>query len=463
MGFFQQLKKTNKKVYDMLLGNVRKEGKNQGPAGRAAQGVASAMVPVPAKIALRTLEHSKSAKDVAPTLVEESAGEADKEAEVIGQVGTFLVVVGAATGQPELVAAGAEASELEGGIKTATAGAKDVARASRAAIRGDTRAAVIALGNAVRKYGVAIMDNLSEGEFTESLEIAEDILKGDTDAAAREAARALIKGVLNTANASHLLDVEEGAELSRGLAETADAMTGGRPVDRGAVSATNLQRLESMPGGEVRQEELRTGLDEDPDEGLDEDRLLTVPEAQNLDDEMTMCGDGTLKRKRDHTERMLLPSYGYLSCGVTGAGQTRGARAVRTVPVQYANAGIAASAGETRAPVVQEKTNYSNVNKQKRRLMRTPTIRGYTANYTSAPRRAEQRGDARGAKVRYTEHLRATRGRLHKDETSFEIDRSTGIVKTVPKEDLVIDAFGPDKATKRTRMITRSMSAAKYT
>jgi hypothetical protein len=65
--------------------------------------------------------------------------------------------------------------------------------------------------------------------------------------------------------------------------------------------------------------------------------------------------------------------------------------------------------------------------------------------------------------VRNTEHLRARRGRLHKDETSFEIDRSTEIVKTVPKEDLVIDAFGPEKATKRTRMITRSMSAAKYT
>lgn len=485
MGFWKQLKKHSRKAHDKVVHKLRLDTK----AGRSAAHVAGATVIPPAykdiyNVGRKTSHKSKRAKDVPANLVRYSSREAQKEGKVMGTMGNYMVIAGTVTGQPELVEVGEGLENVEKEIDVATAGAEDVADAMDDFIKGDPEAGVVALGHAIKKYGFAVADNLTDGEFSHALSVAEDIMEGDYDAAKKEAAKALLDASLNQLHASHLKGQLESSIIAaaklagQGQKNSSSAMQGGQAADQssmadGSISASNIPDVEDMPGGAARAEATVPASDPSP-------RAETVTEAraaleqkvavnQNLDDKMTMCGEGVVPHlKGTYSETwtddapILDRAQGYYVHGHFDDHKLkthkRSYSALGVTPVQYQNAGMSI-ANRLDIPVkVARVTSMVHENPIKNKLKNRPTVRGFSANFTSKPRHAVQKGDARGDTVRYVEALRALKGTVQKDETDFARDQSmVGFLKTIPEDSVNIDASGPMKSTTRSRMVTRSM------
>ena len=386
---------------------------------------------------------------------------------MIGTIGNYAVIIGTVTGQPELVALGETAAEIEQTIDVATAGAEDVADAVDGFIRGDPKAGVIALGRAVKNYGVAVMDSMTDGEMSHALAVAEDILEGDYRAAEKEAAKALLDAVAQETGTSHLMDRMDPI-VDRGLdyildqqKKSSTAVTGGQTSDPAmsssqAVSASNVPDLDDLPGGEARREGMVQATDSDPLQDTITEAKAAAREAvasvQNLDDELTMCGGSMVPRVtlgELATAAMMAPH---------DRGSKRGYGALKMVPVQYANNGISIANRLDRPTKAARVFSKVHENPIKHKLKNTPTVRGFTANFTTRPRQSPHGMDARGALVKYVDSLKREPGRIHQDETDFEREKSMAFMETIPEDTVSIDAAGPMKSTVRTRRVTRSMS-----
>ena len=488
MGFWKKLKHDSSETHKQLVKAFRLNSKGAKTAGKIAGATVVPPVAVTAMqafdVAKKTAKHSKKPKDIIGNLVRYSSREAEKQAKVIGTMGNYAIVLGEITGQPELVALGEGFEEVEKGIGIATAGSEDLATSIDDLINGDPQSAVMALGNAIKDYGVAVVDSMSDGELSHALTVAEDILEGDYDAAKKEAAKALLDAAAQEMHVSHLkgeLQASIGAAMKlagQGQKNSSSAIHGGQAADQssmadGSISASNVPDLADMPGGAARAEATVPASDPSPTaETVTEARAALekkVAVNQNLDDKLTMCGEGYVPHlKGTYAETIGLDApfldrhtglyvHGHFDDHKLKT-HKRSFSALGVTPVQYQNAGMSI-ANRMDIPVkVARVTSMVHENPLKNKLKNRPTVRGFSSNFTSKPRQAVQKGDARGETVRYVEALRALKGTVQKDETDFERDQSmVGFLKTIPEESLVIDAKGPMKSTTRSRMVTRSM------
>lgn len=486
MGFWKDLKKQSKATHDKVIQKLRLDTKQ----GRSVAHVAGATVIPPAykdiyNVTRKTAKHSKHPRDIPANIIRYGSREAQKEGKVMGTMGNYMVLAGTATGQPELVEVGEGLEDVEKEIDVATAGAEDVADAMDEFIKGDPVAGVVALGRAVKKYGMAAADNLTDGEFSHALRIAEDIMEGDYSSAKKEAAKALLDGALNHFHASHLKgQLEASIGLATKLAgqgqkNSSSAMQGGQPADPASMSdanvgsAGNVLGSEQLPGGAARAEATVPASDPSP-------RAETVTEAraalekkvavnQNLDDKMTMCGEGAVPHLKGTYAQtwsddapILDRAQGYYVHGHFDDHKLkthkRSYSALGVTPVQYQNAGMSIAERMDIPVKVAKVVSMVHENPLKTKLKKKPTVRGYSANFTSKPRHAAQKGDARGETVRYVDALMAMKGTVQKDETDFARDKSmVGFLQTIPEDSVKIDATGPMKSTTRSRMVTRSM------
>lgn len=483
MGFWKTLKKTSKGTHDKIISDLRLNSKSGKTVATIAGGL---VVPPGAKDAFevgkKTAKHSKKPSDVLGNMVRYSTRQANKEGEIIGTMGNYMVLLGTVTGQPELVALGEGMEDIEAGVVVATAGGEDLATSIDDVLKGDWEQATVALGNAVKDYGIAIADQLSDGEMSHALTVAEDIMEGDYSSAKKEAAKALLDAVAVEMHASHLkgeLQASVNAAVtlsSQGQKNSSSDMMGGQAAQQSTMSdpssvfsADKLPTSDDLPGGAARAEAtLPAGEPSPTDETVTAARKEVEKKAavnQNLDDEITMCGGSAVALgRRNESEDMftLDRKTGVSVHGMAGPYKIREHKrsysAVGVTPVQYDNAGVSI-ANRMDIPVkVARVTSMVHENPIKNKLKNRPTVRGFTANYTTKPRHAAQKGDARGDLVKYADTLRALKGTIQKDETDFERDKSmVGFLKTVPEESLLIDAKGPMKSMTRSRMLTRSM------
>lgn len=476
MGFWRKLKKESRKSHDALLRKIGLGGKNRAVANTVVKRTPGlAQLNSVGSVLKKTVKNSNDPRDLLGNLVRYSSKEAEKQGKIIGTMGNYLVITGEATGQPELVAMGKEAEGVSDAVTVATSGAADLAGSLDDLIKGDPKGAVVALGKAVKEYGVAVLDTMTDGETSHALEIAEDIMEGDFSSAQKEAARALLDGVANELDASHVKDqaaplATAGLDMlvGQGQKNSSRAMHGGQAADQGSmdepISAASVPNLDDFPGTAARAEETLPAGDPSPtEETVTEARVALEAKAavnQNLDDEMTMCGGARLGH---HLDAPILDRHGGERIhGMAGPYKIREHKraysALGVTPVQYQNAGMSV-ANRLDVPVkVARVTSMVHENPLKTKLKKRPTVRGFSANYTTKPRQAQQKGDARGDTVRYVDALRALKGTVQRDETDIARDKSmAGVLQTVPEESLVIDAQGPMKSTTRSRMVTRSM------
>lgn len=471
MGFWKKLKKQSKKTHDDLIHKLRLDTKSGKTVARfAGQQFVPPGVRDAYTVEKKTAKHSKNPEDIPGNLVRYSSRQARKEGDAIGTMGNYAVVIGSMTGQPELVAIGEAAAEVEAGIDVATAGAEDLAEATDDFIKGDPRAGVVALGRAVKKYGIAVMDSMTEGEMSHALEVAEDIMEGDYRAAEKEAASGLLDAVAQETGTSHLREKMDPF-INRGMdylidqqekqKKSSTAVKGGQASDPAmsssdVVSASNVPDVEDLPGGEARREGMVQATDSDPMQDTITEAKKAAREAvasvQNLDDEMTMCGGSMvplITLGELATAAMMTPH---------DRGSKRGYSALKMVPVQYANNGISTSNRLDRPIKAARVFSKVHENPIKNKLKNTPTVRGFTANFTTLPRKSPHGMDARGSLVKYVNGLRREPGRIHQDETDLEREKSMSFMQTIPEDTVAIDAKGPMKSTVRSRRVTRSMA-----
>ena len=178
----------------------------------------------------------------------------------MGTMGNYMVLAGTVTGQPELVEVGEGLEDVEKNIDIATAGAEDIADATDEFIKGDPEAGVVALGRAVKKYGMAAADNLTDGEFSHAL-TTQRISWKDYSSAKKEAA--LLDGALNHFHVATSGQLEASIGLATKLAgqgqkDSSSAMQGGQPADPASMSDTNVGSAsnvlgsDELPGGAAR-------------------------------------------------------------------------------------------------------------------------------------------------------------------------------------------------------------------
>lgn len=486
MGFFKDLKKHSRKAHKKMIEKLRLKGKNGAIAKTAVNSLPG--IPPGAKdiytVAKKTVKHSEDPKDLIGNTVRYGTRQADKEGKILGTVGTYLVVGGTLTAQPELVEAGEGMQKVESVINVATVGGEDLATGIDDLIKGDPKAAVHAFGEAYKKTGIAVFDHVSDGEFSQLLEVSEDIIEGNYSSALKASAHAIVDGVSGELGVSHLKGqvhaaverFENQGQLEEDSPDDAPPPSDGKRlvethekgkppglkiVGEGAMSggqegfsATNLPSMEDFPGGAVRAEETMPASELDPTTTLARKTLKAkVAVNENLDDEITMCG-GSMYHQSSGLDELVYAATPVMH----REGHKRGYSALKMVPVQYSNNGLSTSNRLDRPVKVARVTSMVHENPIKNKLKNRPTVRGFSANFTSKPRMSAQPGDARGDKVVYKEQLPASKGRIQLDETDFARERSMSILDTVPEETLVIDATGPMKSTVRSRRITRSMA-----
>lgn len=499
MGFFKDLRKRNKKLHKDVLKALKLNNR----AGKTASKVArNQFIPPGAEdareVAKKTIKNSDSKDEVLGNMVRYSARRARDKGKTMGAMGNYMIVLGMATGQPHLIALGTSLENAEDAFLIAAAPGDDFATFLDASQKGDFEEAVVALGRAMKDFGVAIANQLSEGVLGQAIEVAEDILAGDYDAAKKQAAAGLLSAVASKLHASHIkghllsvikagtvaLDDETGYETTfLGLEEknSSSAMRGGQAAEQaamseptGVISASTVPSLDDLPGGAARAEETITAGDPSPDQEAVTQARATLEKKvavnQNLDDEMTMCGEGHVPHLKgtyygtmDEEQVILDRTHGSMRVhGMAGPYKIREHKrsysAVGVTPSQYQNAGISV-ANRMDIPVkVARVTSMVHENPIKTKLKGRPTVRGFSANYTTKPRQSVQQGDARGDLVKYVDALKALKGTVQKDETDVAVDKSmAGFLETVPEESLVIDSKGPMKSATRSRMVTRSM------
>ena len=487
MGFWKKLKSQSKKTQSSILHQVRLEGKNKAIAGKALGALPG--IPLGAKqsveVGKKAAKKSKKPEDLIGNVIRYSSREAEKTGKVIGTVGNYMVVIGTVTGQPELVAAGAEMGKMEQAINDATAAGEDLATSIDDLMKGDYESAVVALGNAVKDEGIAVMDGLTDGEFSHALSVAEDIMEGDYSAAKKEAAKALIDGVAAEMNASHIKDqmqplVDKGLDmaLGQGVKNSSSAVHGGQATEQATMSdadvfsAENRPDEDDLPGTAARAEETIPAGDPSPLEEAETAAKASLKRKvavnQNLDDELTLCGQGHVTHLKGHTvtfdeaqlssqDRRSVPRYHGMMHPYKMRQHEKSYSSLKMVPVQYNNAGISTANRLDRPPKVARTTSMAYENPIKNELKRRPTVRGFSANFTTKPRHAEQKGDARGDLVPYVDSIGGQAGTVQRDETAIVLDKSLAPpLDTIPEESLVIDAKGPMKSSTRSRMVTRS-------
>lgn len=197
--------KTFKKAGKRSLGDFKRAGEStlkttqnalQNKYIRAtASGVAGMTVGAAGSMAVETLAESKDTKpaDLPGKMIRYYSNGAQQEAKVMAVVGPFLVLVGRATAQPELVAVGEGMEKVADVIMIVTAGGEEISMAVDAGLHGDKKAMVHALGDAAKQYGAAVYQYLAPEQTDELLVAAGMIISGRPEAGLKAAATALIK------------------------------------------------------------------------------------------------------------------------------------------------------------------------------------------------------------------------------------------------------------------------------
>ena len=488
MGFWKQLKGQSKKTQSSILHQVRLEGKNKA----IAEKVSGALPGIPygakqsAEVGKKAAKKSKRPEDLIGNVIRYGSREAQRTGKVIGTVGNYMVVIGTLTAQPELVAAGSEMGQMEQAINDATAAGEDLATTIDDVMKGDFESAVVALGNAVKDEGIAVMDGLTDGEFSHALSVAEDIMEGDYSSAKKEAAKALIDGVAAQMKSSHIVDqmdpfVDKGLDmaLGQGRKNSSSAVHGGQTTEQATMSdadvfsAENRPDEDDLPGTAARVEQTLPAGDPSPLEEAETEAKASlkrdiVAVNQNKDDELTLCGQGHVTQLKGYLvtddevqlssqDRRKVPRMHGMNHPFKMHQHVGSYSALKMVPVQYKNAGVSVANRLDAPPKVAKVTSMVHENPIKNKLKNRPTVRGFSANFTTNPRHAEQKGDARGDLVRYVDSIKGSVGTVQRSDTDIVRDKSLApILDTIPEESLVVDAKGPMKPTTRSRMVTRS-------
>jgi len=513
MGIFKHLKNTGKNLVDAgkdLGGKVVDEGKELGDMGKdvakfaltnpyVSPAVSAAMsqagifgyVAFDASNRLAERDFTRPA-DVVGKEIMVMTHQGQLAAKVLAIAGPMVVVAGEMTAQPEIVAMGKSMEKASDMLYLATAGGENLAVAVDAGIHGDKKEFMHALGRAVSDYGNAIYQYMMPEQLDEVIVELNMIAEGDprgfealgqslaieymrhNTVAASMGSNEAIDSLQRMGYIEPSVTDEErekygawkiidmgtaavfGADDYKSALEVENGTEGTTP---GTMESDNLAPSE-MPTVTSSEDPEETPLDmgEDaeptvPPPPATETPTVTLPEpeVQNYDKDVLYAQKGAGK-----TDEGELPSIKYHveTAPIAQRGVKRGYRALKELPVQYGNAGFSVSMHGPRVATPHRKKVLTD-NKMKLELQGRATVRGFTANFTSKPRRADTGRDARGAKVQYVDAIKGGKGRLQADETQQAVERSVDPWRTKVLDDVQVQAKGPDKGHTRSRAVGR--------